>query len=140
MTTSLRIDNARLPGESTTVNLLVRDGLIQSMAGDAIRDPADAVIDASGLTLLPGFVDLCCNLREPGNGQKGNIATETRAAARGGFTTVCASPDTSPVNCSAIWSASPLPAAWPSAMAVTPWPTPASCAVAWPTPAPSTSL
>ena len=98
MTISLRIDNARLPGESATVSLLVRDGLIQSMAGDAIQDPADTVIDASGLTLLPGFVDLCCNLREPGNGQKGNIATETRAAARGGFTTVCASPDTSPVN------------------------------------------
>ncbi|MFC4258001.1 dihydroorotase [Marinobacter lacisalsi] len=98
MTTTLRIDNARLPGEAGGIHLLVRDGLIQSMGGEAIHDPADVVIDASGLTLLPGFVDLCCNLREPGNGQKGNIASETRAAARGGFTTVCASPDTSPVN------------------------------------------
>ncbi|GGY85657.1 dihydroorotase [Marinobacter zhanjiangensis] len=98
MTSSLRIDNARLSGESGAVNLLVRDGLIRSMGRDVIRDPADLEIDASGLTLLPGFVDLCCNLREPGNGQKGNIASETRAAARGGFTTVCASPDTSPVN------------------------------------------
>lgn len=98
MTSSLRIDNARLSGESAAVNLLVQDGLIRSMGRDVIRDPADLEIDASGLTLLPGFVDLCCNLREPGNGQKGNIASETRASARGGFTTVCASPDTSPVN------------------------------------------
>ncbi|MFW5823547.1 MAG: dihydroorotase, partial [Marinobacter sp.] len=98
MSTSLRIDNAHLPGEDTTVNLLVRDGLIGAMGNGPVTGSADTVIDASGLTLLPGFVDLCCNLREPGNGQKGNIASESRAAARGGFTTVCASPDTSPVN------------------------------------------
>lgn len=98
MSTGLRIDNARLPGEDSTVSLMVRDGVIQAMGAEAITGAAETVIDASGLTLLPGFVDLCCNLREPGNGQKGNIATETRAAARGGFTTVCASPDTSPVN------------------------------------------
>lgn len=98
MTSSLRIDNARLPGSDHAVHLLVNDGLIRVMGAKALSDPADTVIDASGLTLLPGFVDLCCNLREPGNGQKGNIASETRAAARGGFTTVCASPDTSPVN------------------------------------------
>ena len=98
MSASLRIDNARLPGEDATVNLLVRDGVIQSMGSGPLAESADMVIDASDLTLLPGFVDLCCNLREPGNGQKGNIASETRAAARGGFTTVCASPDTSPVN------------------------------------------
>lgn len=98
MSASLLIHNARLPGEETTVDLFVRDGIIRTMDEDAITEAADTVIDASGLILLPGFVDLCCNLREPGNGQKGNIASETRAAARGGFTTVCASPDTSPVN------------------------------------------
>ena len=98
MTASLRIDNARLPAASARVNLLVRDGRIEAMGPKAITTSADTVIDASDLTLVPGFVDLCCNLREPGNGQKGNIETETRAAARGGFTTVCASPDTSPVN------------------------------------------
>lgn len=98
MSASLRIENARIIGDDTPVHLLVRGGTIQRMGHEPIADPAERVIDASGLTLLPGFVDLCCNLREPGNGQKGNIASETRAAARGGFTTVCASPDTSPVN------------------------------------------
>ena len=97
MSTSLRIDNARL-ADGTAINLLARDGLIQAMGAEPVTGSAETVIDASGLTLLPGVVDLCCNLREPGNGQKGNIASETRAAARGGFTTVCASPDTSPVN------------------------------------------
>lgn len=58
----------------------------------------DGVLDARGALILPGFIDLSCNLREPGNGQKGNIQSETLAAAHGGFTTVCASPDTSPVN------------------------------------------
>ncbi len=98
MSVSLRIENARIIGDDTPVHLLVQGGIIQRMGSEPIADPAERVIDASGLTLLPGFVDLCCNLREPGNGQKGNIASETRAAARGGFTTVCASPDTSPVN------------------------------------------
>ncbi|MGM0570585.1 dihydroorotase [Marinobacter sp.] len=98
MSASLRIDNARLSVSEGPVSLLVRDGIIQAMGAEAITESAGRVIDAGGLTLLPGFVDLCCNLREPGNGQKGNIASETRAAARGGFTTVCASPDTSPVN------------------------------------------
>lgn len=98
MTFSMRVDNARLPGSNETTNLLVKDGVIHAIGPDAINESAETVVDASGLTLLPGFVDLCCNLREPGNGQKGNIESETRAAARGGFTTVCASPDTSPVN------------------------------------------
>lgn len=98
MTSSLRVDNVRLPGRDEVVHLLVRDGLIESIGPEAIGESADMVVDANGLTLMPGFVDLCCNLREPGNGQKGNIESETRAAARGGFTTVCASPDTSPVN------------------------------------------
>jgi len=95
---SLRIENARMIGEDAPVHLLVQGGIIQRISPEPITDPVERVIDATGLTLLPGFVDLCCNLREPGNGQKGNIASETRAAARGGFTTVCASPDTSPVN------------------------------------------
>ncbi len=78
--------------------LLIRDGRIAAVGEDALRAGADDTLSADGLTIAPGFVDLCCNLREPGNGQKGNIASETRAAAHGGFTTVCASPETSPVN------------------------------------------
>ncbi|KXO09962.1 MULTISPECIES: dihydroorotase [Marinobacter] len=78
--------------------LLVRDGKIAAVGSEAQQAGVARSVDASGCVISPGFVDLCCNLREPGNGQKGNIASETRAAAHGGFTTVCASPETSPVN------------------------------------------
>ncbi|PSF11854.1 dihydroorotase [Marinobacter fuscus] len=76
--------------------LLIRDGRIAAL-GAGIHEAGDT-LDAGGQIIAPGFIDLCCNLREPGNGQKGNIRSETRAAARGGFSTVCASPETSPVN------------------------------------------
>lgn len=78
--------------------LLIRDGRIAATGAQARSADVDDTINADGWVIAPGFVDLCCNLREPGNGQKGNIASETRAAAHGGFTTVCASPETSPVN------------------------------------------
>ncbi len=54
-----------------------------------------------GCVVAPGFVDLHTHLREPGFEQKGTIATETLAALRGGFTTVCAMPNTSPAPDSA---------------------------------------
>lgn len=78
--------------------LLIRNGRIAATGGAAEQAGADQTFNADGCLITPGFVDLYCNLREPGNGQKGNIASETRAAARGGFTTVCVSPETSPVN------------------------------------------
>ncbi|MCG8519290.1 MAG: dihydroorotase [Pseudomonadales bacterium] len=99
---TLRIIHGRLVdarGDSgSPQTLLVRDGRIEAVGADAEQGPADRVLDASGCVVTPGFFDLHCNLREPGNGQKGNIASETLAAAHGGFTTVCASPETSPVN------------------------------------------
>jgi len=58
-------------------------------------------VDASGLVVAPGFVDLHAHLREPGQEWKETIATGTRAAARGGFTTVCAMPNTVPAQDSA---------------------------------------
>ncbi len=84
--------------ETDNPGLLVRNGRIEALGSSAVNASADREFDASGCVIAPGFIDLCCNLREPGNGQKGNIASETRAAAHGGFTTVCASPETSPVN------------------------------------------
>ena len=88
------------PGKGLMSNpgLLVRNGRIEAVGEQAQAAESAATLDAAGQVIAPGFIDLCCNLREPGNGQKGNIASETRAAAHGGFTTVCASPETSPVN------------------------------------------
>jgi len=84
--------------ERDNPGLLIADGRVAILGASALEASADRTLDASGCVITPGFVDLCCNLREPGNGQKGNIASETLAAAHGGFTTVCASPETSPVN------------------------------------------
>ncbi|KAA1172737.1 dihydroorotase [Marinobacter salinexigens] len=84
--------------DSSGTSLLIRGGKIAAIGEAADKAEADDVIQVDGCVITPGFVDLCCNLREPGNGQKGNIESETRAAAHGGFTTVCASPETSPVN------------------------------------------
>lgn len=99
---SLKIIGGRLldghESETSNCALLVRNGRIAATGDEALKAEADQTLDADGCVITPGFVDLCCNLREPGNGQKGNIASETRAAARGGYTTVCASPETSPVN------------------------------------------
>lgn len=53
-------------------------------------------IDASGRIVCPGLVDIAASLRDPGSGAKGSIETETRAAARGGITTIVCTPDTDP--------------------------------------------
>lgn len=90
------LDSQGTDAENTA--LLIKDGHIVAMGDAAARAVADKTVNAEDCIISPGFVDLHCNLREPGNGQKGNIESETRAAAHGGFTTVCASPETSPVN------------------------------------------
>jgi dihydroorotase len=56
------------------------------------------ILDASGFIVAPGFIDLHCHLREPGQENSETIETGTRAAARGGFTAVCCMPNTRPVN------------------------------------------
>lgn len=101
MNERMRIENAMLldaSGGQHKTSLLIGDGQILAM-GDAARGAdAERIVDAAGDLLVPGFIDLACHLREPGPDVKGTLASETRAAARGGFTTVCAMPDTSPVN------------------------------------------
>jgi dihydroorotase len=68
-------------------------------AGDGIGRPDDAdVVDCTGLVVSPGFVDVHCHLREPGREDVETIASGARAAAAGGFTAVCAMPNTDPVT------------------------------------------
>ena len=77
-------------------DLLIKDGVVKGIA-QHIDPPEHAeVIDATGMVVSPGFIDIHCHLREPGFEDKETIATGTLAAARGGFTTVCAMPNTNP--------------------------------------------
>ena len=78
-------------------DLLIRDGVVAVIQTEIASPDGARVIDAAGLVVCPGFIDLHCHLREPGFEYKETIATGTRAAARGGFTTVCAMPNTDPV-------------------------------------------
>ena len=79
-------------------DVLISDGRIVDVTEGRMAEPPDGyeVVDARGLVVSPGFVDLHTHLREPGPVHKETIATGTRAAARGGFTTVCAMPNTEP--------------------------------------------
>ncbi len=77
-------------------DLLIEAGAIVGIETQIEREDAQ-VVDASGCVVCPGFIDLHCHLREPGFEYKETIATGTMAAARGGFTTVCAMPNTDPV-------------------------------------------
>ena len=80
---------------------MVRDVLIQDdrivRVDENISDAADEVIDANGMYVMPGFIDLHVHLRDPGLTYKETLATGGAAAARGGVTTICAMPNTKPV-------------------------------------------
>ena len=79
-----------------TLDVLLKDGLIVSV-GDAISASEDArTIDCTGLLVTPGLIDVHVHLREPGGEHKETIATGARSAAAGGFTAVCAMPNTDP--------------------------------------------
>lgn len=78
------------------VDVLLVDGRVAEI-GTNVREHEDAhVHDVSGMIVCPGFIDVHVHLREPGGEHKETIATGARAAAAGGFTAVCAMPNTDP--------------------------------------------
>jgi len=79
-------------------SLLITEGKISWLGRREITPPQPDydVLHAQGLIVCPGFIDLHCHLRQPGFEEKETIATGTRAAARGGFTTICCMPNTNP--------------------------------------------
>jgi len=78
-------------------DVLVEDGRISAVARGIEAGEAE-VLDAAGLVVAPGFIDIHVHLREPGIEHAETIETGTRAAAAGGFTSVCCMPNTIPVN------------------------------------------
>ena len=76
-------------------DIFIKEGVIKEVAAD-INEEAERVIDAEGMYVMPGFIDLHVHLREPGYEYKETIATGAMAAARGGFTTICPMPNTNP--------------------------------------------
>ncbi|MBI1885160.1 MAG: dihydroorotase [Chloroflexi bacterium] len=99
MTDSLAVRGGRVidpaNGIDAAGDVLIADGRIAAVGNDAGKG-ASRAIDATGLIVCPGFVDIHAHLREPGFEHKETIATGTQAAARGGFTTVCCMPNTEP--------------------------------------------
>ena len=80
-------------GKIVATDLLVQDGKIAKVAENITADNAE-VIDVNGKLIAPGLVDVHVHLREPGGEHKETIETGTLAAAKGGFTTICAMPNT----------------------------------------------
>jgi dihydroorotase len=100
---SLLIRGGRVIDPSTNtdaeLDLLLRDGRVAELAPRSqLIGRAAETLDARGLIVAPGFIDLHVHLREPGQSHKETIATGTAAAAAGGFTSLCPMPNTSPVN------------------------------------------
>jgi dihydroorotase len=100
MSETLLIKSGRVidPGNGVdgVQDVLLQDGKVAAMGKDLALPAGGRSIDAAGMVVTPGFIDLHTHLREPGFEYKETIATGTLAAARGGYTTVCAMPNTEP--------------------------------------------
>ncbi|HEV2299853.1 MAG TPA: dihydroorotase [Candidatus Acidoferrales bacterium] len=97
----LLIKNGRVidPASKTDAKfdvLIERDHVVK--IAPSISAPNAEILDATGSVVAPGFIDLHCHLREPGQEISETIESGTKAAARGGFTAVCPMPNTQPVN------------------------------------------
>ena len=94
------IKNGRIvshDNELTTVDIWIKEGKIHAIGESFNTETFEQVIDAKGQLITPGLVDVHVHFREPGFTYKETIETGSQAAARGGFTTVCAMPNLNPV-------------------------------------------
>src|SRR5262249_18462310 len=78
-------------------DLLIEDARVKSIDANLSVEAAET-FDATGLVVAPGFIDLHVHLREPGEEYKETISSGAAAAVAGGFTSICAMPNTDPVN------------------------------------------
>jgi dihydroorotase len=83
-------------GRDETADVLVQDGKIAAVGRGLGRPDGAEVVTVTGLVVAPGLIDVHTHLREPGQEDRETIATGARAAAAGGFTAVCAMPNTDP--------------------------------------------
>lgn len=83
-------------GDLNATEIYIKDGKIAAIS-EHLNQKADEIIDGKGHVIVPGFVDVHVHLREPGFEHKETISTGTMSAAKGGFTTICAMPNTKPV-------------------------------------------
>lgn len=95
MTTLLKNCTLSVSNQLVKRDVLIENGMIKKI--DEHLSERGKVIDTEGKFLAPGFIDVHVHLREPGGEHKETIYTGTRAAAKGGFTTVCTMPNTNPV-------------------------------------------
>lgn len=84
-------------GVDATLDVLITDDTVAEV-GPRLSSRGAQVLEVKGLVVCPGFIDIHTHLREPGQEHKETIATGSRAAAAGGFSAVCAMPNTEPVN------------------------------------------
>ena len=98
---TLLIKNGRVidpaSGHDGIADVWIEDGLVKGV-GPGLSSSGAQVFDASGLIVAPGFIDMHVHLREPGFEHAETIETGARAAAAGGFTSICPMPNTAPVN------------------------------------------
>ncbi len=89
----IEIKNGKHYASGENVTICIENGVFtEILSGDP-----DEVIDAEGLTVFPGLIDMHCHLREPGYEYREDIKSGTKSAAKGGFTSVCCMPNTNPV-------------------------------------------
>ncbi len=84
-------------GVDRSADVFIAEGRIAALGSAPAGFVEDLRIDATGMLVCPGLVDVCARLREPGAEYKADISSETRAAAAAGVTTLCVPPDTDPV-------------------------------------------